>query len=170
MLPARDGVRIVPPGRRPPFLGQWTVAIAALFAAGCGRYERHPVVQVAVEEVTVNAKVQQAIGGGVKRTSPVTGSSSETDGIAALQFDVSGSSGSGTIVVEGKRLDGQWGVTLLELRRPGSSEHLMLTEDLEARTGTDTPRFDPLAKPGTPSSVPPPPSEIEIPLPPGSPR
>lgn len=143
--------------------------VACLAAQGCGRFERHPVVRVAVEEVTVNAQVKEAIGGPIKRVGPVTGSASDADGLATLQFDVAGPSGSGTIVVEGKKLRGDWGVTLLELRRPGTTEHIMLTADLEARTGTDTPRFDPAAEPSR-SSVPPPPSEIEIPLPPTAPR
>jgi hypothetical protein len=150
------------------FLGRLATGLLVVTTAvGCGGFERHPVVQVAVEEVGLNPRVREAIGGPVKRTGPVTGSASDADGLASLQFDVAGPSGVGTVVVEGKRLGDEWGVTLLELRRPGSSEHLMLTGDLEARTGTDTPRFDPDAAPVPRSSVPPPPSEIEIPLPPG---
>jgi hypothetical protein len=46
----------------------------------------------------------------------------------------------------------------------------VLTADLEARTGTDTPKFDPAAASSTSSKpAPPPPAEIEIALPPGGP-
>jgi hypothetical protein len=46
----------------------------------------------------------------------------------------------------------------------------MLTADLEARTGTDTPKFDPSTTSSSPAKpAPPPPAEIEIALPPGGP-
>jgi len=70
--------------------------------------------------------------------------------------------------VEGKKTKGDWGVTHLELR-PASGTTLQLTADLEARVGVDTPAFDPAAAPAAPSGAPPPPSEIEITLPPGPP-
>ena len=71
---------------------------------------------------------------------------------------------------EGKKLGDEWGVTMLELRPAGGGEHLVLTADLEARTGTDTPKFDPSSgKPATQKLAPPPPGDIEITLPPGGP-
>jgi hypothetical protein len=46
----------------------------------------------------------------------------------------------------------------------------MLTADLEASTGTDTPKFDPAAELSTSAKpAPPPPADIEIALPPGGP-
>lgn len=45
----------------------------------------------------------------------------------------------------------------------------MLTADLEAHTGTDTPKFDPAATSATNQPAPPPPADIEIALPPGGP-
>ena len=74
------------------------------------------------------------------------------------------------MVVEGKKLGQEWSVTHLALRPDGGGEHLVLTADLEARTGTDTPKFDPAAASSTSSKpAPPPPAEIEIALPPGGP-
>jgi hypothetical protein len=71
-------------------------------------------------------------------------------------------------VVEGKKTQGAWGVTHLELRPPNGAA-LQLTADLEARVGVDTPAFDPHAAPVAPSGAKPPPGEIEITLPPGPP-
>jgi hypothetical protein len=73
------------------------------------------------------------------------------------------------VIVEGKKLGKDWSVTRLELRPAGGSEPLSLTADLEARTGTDTPKFDPAAASSSSQPAPPPPAEIEIALPPGGP-
>ena len=72
-------------------------------------------------------------------------------------------------MVEGKKTRGEWGLTLLELRPEGDVEKVSLLADLYARTGTDTPAFDPTAAATNPSTPPPPPDEIEIKLPPGPP-
>jgi hypothetical protein len=72
------------------------------------------------------------------------------------------------VVVEGKKLGDEWGVTLLELRPAGGGDHVLLTGDLEERTGTDTPKFDPTAATPTKPAAPPP-GDIEIALPPGPP-
>jgi len=162
------------PGRRTP-LGRLaltaTVGGLVVLACGCGRLSGHPVVALAREEVTTNPRVVELLagpGGKVSCSNAVMGRSSDTDGIAMLQFEASGPRGKGTVVVEGKKIGREWGVTLLELRPATGGEHLVLTSDLEARTGTDTPKFDPAAaKAATPA--PPPPAEIEIALPPGGP-
>ena len=153
-----------------------TVAGTALtflvVAAGCGRLSSHPVVVMARDEVTKNPRVIDFLagpGGKVSCSQAVAGRASETDGIAMLQFEASGPKGKGTVVVEGKKLGKEWGVTLLELRPDGGGEHLVLTSDLEARTGTDTPKFDPTAAATTAAPSPPPPTDIEIALPPGGP-
>jgi hypothetical protein len=86
-----------------------------------------------------------------------------------MEFEVSGQKGRGTVIVEGKKLGKEWTVTHLELRPAGGGEHLMLTADLEASTGTDTPKFDPGAASPSSKPAPPPPAEIEIALPPGGP-
>jgi hypothetical protein len=100
----------------------------------------------------------------------VTGRANETDGIAMMEFEASGPKGRGTVVVEGKKLGKEWGVTLLELRPAGGGDHLVLTADLEARTGTDTPKFDPASSgPANSRPAPPPPGDIEITLPSGGP-
>jgi hypothetical protein len=145
------------------------VGVFAVAAIGCGRHDRHPIVVVAIEELATNERAAEALGGPITRTTPVTGSASDTDGIAALQFDVKGPKGAGVVVVEGKRVGGEWGVTSLEVRMPGKSDHLVLTGDLEARTGSDTPKFDPTAEKPASSPTPPPPTEIDIALPPGPP-
>jgi len=148
------------------------VACALLLcAAGCGRLSSHPVVMGAKKEVTRNARVLDLLagpGGAIECSSTVTGRANETDGIAAMQFDASGPNGKGAIAVEGKKTKGEWGVTMLELR-PAAGEKVSLTADLESRMGTDTPKFDPTAKPATSSSPPPPPTDVEIVLPPGPP-
>jgi len=82
---------------------------------------------------------------------------------------VKGPKGTGVVVVEGKRVGGEWGVTSLEIRMPGKADHLVLTGDLEARTGSDTPKFDPTAEKPKSSPTPPPPTDIDIALPPGPP-
>jgi len=138
--------------------------------AGCGRLSSHPLVNVAKEEVSRNDRVTAVLGAPVEFGRSVSGRANETDGIAAIQFEARGSKGTGVVVVEGKKLGSEWGVTLLELRPGGGADHVHLTADLEARTGTDTPKFDPAqaaATPPTPAA--PPPSEIEIALPPGAP-
>ena len=164
-----------PAGRRtlpgPLALTMAVVGGLVVLSVGCGRLSGHPVVAVAREEVTTNRRVIDLLagpGGKVTCSNAVAGRSSDTDGIAMLQFEASGPRGKGTVVVEGKKLGKEWGVTRLELRPAAGGEHLVLTSDLEARTGTDTPKFDPAeVKAATPA--PPPPAEIEIALPPGGP-
>jgi hypothetical protein len=139
---------------------------------GCGRLSSHPVVVEARKEVSRNPRVIELLagpGGQVVASQKVTGRANETDGIAAMEFEASGSKGKATIVVEGRKLGREWGVTRLELRPAGGGPPVSLTADLEARTGSDTPKFDPSAAPAT-SSAPPPPAEIEIVLPPGTPQ
>jgi len=144
-----------------------------LCGTGCGRLSSHPVVVDAKKEVTSNPRVLDLLagpGGKVECSSNVTGRANETDGIAAMEFEASGSKGRGTVIVEGKKLGQEWTVTRLELRPVGGGEHLMLTADLEANTGTDTPKFDPAATASpTTQPAPPPPADIEIALPPGGP-
>ena len=139
---------------------------------GCGRLSSHPVVVGAKKEVTSNPRVLELLagpGGTVECGSAVTGRANETDGIAAMEFEAIGPKGRGTVIVEGKKLGQEWTVTRLELQPAGGGEHLMLTADLEAHTGTDTPKFDPAASSAAPQSAPPPPADIEIALPPGGP-
>jgi len=134
---------------------------------GCRPLSQHPIVQEATAEVRENARVAEVLGGPVTCATSVRGTANETDGIAMLEFDVTGSKGKGVVAVEGKKTAGSWGVTMLELR-PAGGDKVSLTADLEARTGTDTPKFDPSATSGTTSSAPPP-GDIEIVLPPGPP-
>lgn len=145
----------------------FTLVLAPLFASGCRPLSRHPIVEEAVAEVTGNTRVAATLGSPVTCSTGVRGTANETDGIAMLQFDASGPKGKGVIVVEGKKTGGRWGVTLLELR-PSAGDKVSLTADLEARTGIDTPKFDPGAKSAT-TSAPPPPADVEIVLPPGPP-
>ena len=151
-----------------------TVLLGTLLPlTGCGRLANHPIVPVAREEVSANPRVVELLagpGGKVECGSAVTGRSSDTDGIAALQFEARGPRGRGTVIVEGKKVGDEWGVTRLELQPSGGGEPLVLTADLEERTGTDTPKFDPTTAPANPAPAPPPPADIEIALPPGGPR
>ena len=144
-------------------LGPLAVLLVAL---GCSRLAEHPLVVEAVGEVTNNLRVAEVLGGPVSCERKVRGTANETDGIAKLEFDARGTKGTGLVVVEGKKTRGEWGVTYLELR-PAGGEKFSLTGDLVARTGTDTPAFDPSSKPTTPAA--PPPGDIEITLPPGPP-
>jgi hypothetical protein len=134
---------------------------------GCRPLSQHPIVQEATAEIRENARVTEVLGGPVTCATSVRGTANETDGIAMLEFDVAGSKGKGVVAVEGKKTAGSWGVTMLELR-PAGGDKVSLTADLEARTGIDTPKFDPSATSGTTSSAPPP-GDIEIVLPPGPP-
>ena len=150
------------------------VALSVLaFTSGCGRLSSHPVVVDAKAEVERNPRVLAVLaglGGKVTCSPKIVGRANETDGIAAMEFEASGPKGRGTVIVEGKKLGKDWSVTHLELRPAGGGEHLMLTADLEANTGTDTPKFDPAAvSSSSPKPAPPPPAEIEIALPPGGP-
>lgn len=145
----------------------WLVAVAIValpLAGGCRRLAQHPLVIEAVEEVTRNDRVGEALGRPVTCDAAVRGTANEVDGIASLQFDARGSQTTGVVVVEGKKTRGVWGVTRLELQ-PAGGAPLQLTTDLEV----DTPVFDPTAAPVKPSGAPPPPGEIEIVLPPGPP-
>ncbi len=144
-----------------------TLFIALLCLAGCSRLGSHPIVTAAKEEVSRNPTAVELLGEAIKFSPKVTGRANETDGIAAMQFEATGSKASATVVVEGKKLGDEWGVTLLEVR-PATGEDLSLTAALAERMGVDTPKFDPTAKPTT-SSAAPPPSDIEITLPPGGP-
>ncbi len=137
-------------------------------AAGCGRLHEHPLVVEATEEVVINPRVAETLGAPVTCSRSVRGTANETDGIAHLEFEAKGATATGTVVVEGKKTRGEWGVNKLVLKPAGAAEFSIL-EDLLARTGTDTPAFDPAAAAATPATTPPPPGEIEITLPPGPP-
>jgi hypothetical protein len=155
------------PHARPSVTFAVTIMLNALLVAvGCSRLADHPLVREAVEEVRINERVAELLGGPVSCERSVRGTANETDGIAKLEFTARGPAGSGLVVVEGKKTRGEWGVTHLELR-PAAGDKLSLTADLEAHTGTDTPAFDPTAAPTTPAA--PPPDDIEIVLPPGPP-
>jgi hypothetical protein len=148
-----------------PLLVATCLAWAA--CSGCRPLSQHPIVVEAVEEVRGNSRVAEALGAPVACSSSVRGTAHETDGIATLEFDATGSKAKGIVVVEGKKTGGEWGVTMLELRPAGGAK-ISLTSDLEARTGTDTPKFDPSATPANSNPVTPP-GDIEIVLPPGPP-
>jgi hypothetical protein len=157
------------PGRRTP-LGLLaltaTVGGLVMLACGCGRLSGHPVVALAREEVTTNPRVVELLagpGGKVSCSNAVMGRSSDTDGIAMLQFEASGPRGKGTVVVEGKKIGREWGVTLLELRPATGGEHLVLTSDLEARTGTRRNSILPRRKPPLPPHRRPPRSRSHCP-------
>jgi len=141
--------------------------VGIALAGGCGRLAEHPLVVEAAQEVRANAKVAELLGKPVECSRSVRGTANETDGIAHLEFEATGPKAKGVVVVEGKKTRGSWGVTQLELQ-PAGGEELSLMSDLVARTGTDTPAFDPNAA-AKPSTAPPPPGEIEITLPPGPP-
>ncbi|MFM8413483.1 MAG: cytochrome c oxidase assembly factor Coa1 family protein [Planctomycetota bacterium] len=142
--------------------------VALATTAGCGRLHEHPLVVEAVNEMRANERVAELLGKPLECSRSVRGTANETDGIANLEFDAKGPKGSGVVVVEGKKTRGTWGVVKLDLQ-PAGGEKLSLHADLAARTGTDTPAFDPGAAAATPSTAPPPPGEIEITLPPGPP-
>lgn len=92
-----------------------------LCGTGCGRLSSHPVV-VGAKEVASNPRVLELLagpGGTIECSSTVTGRANETDGIAAMEFEASGSKGRGTVIVEGKKLGQEWTVTRLELRPVG---------------------------------------------------
>ncbi len=153
---------------------RFTIATACCVAllvlgGGCRPLAQHPLVAEAVDEVTQNERVAAALGAPVTCSTAVRGTANETDGIASLQFDVAGAKAKGIVAVEGKKTRGQWGVTLLELRPEAGGEHLHLSRDLVARTGTDTPTFDPTAQPAAAATPAPPPADVEITLPPGPP-
>ncbi len=143
------------------------VLVALLCLVGCSRLGSHPIVTAAKEEVARNPDVVELLGEAIEFSPKVTGRANETDGLAAMQFEARGSKATATVVVEGKKLGNEWGVTLLEVR-PATGEDLSLTAAIAERMGVDTPKFDPTAKPTT-SSAAPPPSDIEITLPPGGP-
>jgi hypothetical protein len=144
------------------------LALVVLVAVGgCSRLQDHPLVVEAVEEVRANARVAEVLGPPVECSRSVRGTANETDGIAHMEFEAKGTKAAGMVIVEGKKTRGEWGMNKLVLRPAGGAE-LSLLDDLLARTGTDTPAFDPTATaPTTPP--PPPPGEIEITLPPGPP-
>ena len=140
---------------------------AVLCLTGCNRLGSHPIVAAAKDEVTKNPRVAELLGGSIQFSQKVTGRANETDGIAAMQFEAKGSKAAGTVIVEGKKLGKDWGVTLLEVRS-GERGPLSLTADAAERMGVDTPKFDPNATPSTTSAAPPP-GDIEIAIPPGGP-
>lgn len=146
--------------------------LALIVSGGCSRLAEHPIVVEAREEVSRNPRVVELLagpGGPVACDRKVTGRVNETDGIAAVEFEAGGSKGRGTVIVEGRKLGADWGITRLELRPAAGGSPLSLTADLEARTGTDTPKFDPAAAAPSAGPAPPPPADIEITLPPGGP-
>ncbi len=145
------------------------VSVGLGLLTGCSRLAEHPLVVEAVEEVGRNERVGALLGTPVECSRAVRGSANETDGIAMLQFDAKGPKAAGVVVIEGKKTQNQWGVTMLELRPAGGGEKLSLTGDLEEHSGTDTPKFDPTAASDPAKKPAAPPADVEIKLPPGPP-
>ncbi|MFM9059315.1 MAG: cytochrome c oxidase assembly factor Coa1 family protein [Planctomycetaceae bacterium] len=147
-------------------LTRFVVMLAGTAAlVGCRPLSQHPVAVMAVEELGRNARAAEVLGQPVTCGPAFRGVANETDGIAALSFDVKGPKNSGVVAVDGKKTKGTWGVTRLELRPDGGGSPLALTADIE----TDTPKFDPSAAPKNATPSVPPPGDIEIALPPGPP-
>ena len=147
-----------------------SAAILLSLAGGCSRLGDHPLVAAAKEEVGLNERSQTLLGQPLTWPGTVTGRANEVDGLAAMQIPVSGPKQTAMVIVEGKKFGGEWSVTLLEVRPADGDEKLSLTTDLAARTGVDTPAFDPSAAASEPASeTAPPPAEITIDLPPGIP-
>ena len=158
-----------PLGRlRTPRITPAVMLLCTSVLTGCGGYNSHPIVEEAEKELSVNAQAAEKLGDNVKRSSSASGTSSDTDGRAALQFQVTGSTASGTAVVEGRKFEDSWNITSLELRLD-DDQRIVLTQDLEERTGVDTPKFDPTATPATSAAPASPPPDVEIALPPGVP-
>ncbi len=146
-----------------------TLLCMTLVLSGCGRIANHPLVNMAKEEVAINNRSQTFLGKPITWKGTVTGRANEVDGIAAMQIPVVGSKTAATVIVEGKKFGDEWGVTLLEIRPDNEDEKLSLTADLAARSGVETPKFDPnVAQPSSPKTALPP-AEITIELPPGLP-
>jgi hypothetical protein len=146
-----------------------TLLCMTLVLSGCGRIANHPLVNMAKEEVAINNRSQTFLGKPITWKGTVTGRANEVDGIAAMQIPVVGSKAAATVIVEGKKFGDEWGVTLLEIRPDNEDEKLSLTADLAARSGVETPKFDPnVAQPSSPKTALPP-AEITIELPPGLP-
>lgn len=139
--------------------------LLALVTAGCSRLADHPVVDMAKEEVSLNERALGILGEPLEWSGGITGRANEVDGLAAMQIPVSGPRTSGTVVVEGKKFNDEWGVTLLEFHPTGETEKISLTADLAARTGINTPKFDPNARPVPASNTAPPPAEVSLELP-----
>ena len=137
--------------------------------SGCGRIANHPLVTMAKEEVVINNRSQEFLGEPITWKGTVTGRANEVDGIAAMQIPVAGQKAAATVIVEGKKFGDEWGVTLLEIRQKNGNKKLSLTADLAARSGVETPKFDPNATQSTSPKTAPPPAEITIELPPGLP-
>ena len=137
--------------------------------SGCGRIANHPLVNMAKEEVAINNRSQTFLGEPITWKGTVTGRANEVDGIAAMQIPVVGPKAAATVIVEGKKFGDEWGVTLLEIRPKNGDEKLSLTADLAARSGVETPKFEPNATQPTSPKTAPPPAEITIELPPGLP-
>ncbi len=137
--------------------------------SGCGRIANHPLVTMAKEEVVINNRSQEFLGEPITWKGTVTGRANEVDGIAAMQIPVAGQKAAATVIVEGKKFGDEWGVTLLEIRPKNGDQKLSLTADLAARSGVETPKFDPNATQSTSPTTAPPPAEITIEMPPGLP-
>ncbi len=142
-----------------------TCLLLAGATVGCSRLADHPLVEMAKEEVTLNERARELLGEPVNWSGGVTGRANEVDGLAAMQIPVSGPRATGVVVVEGKKFDNEWGVTMLEIRPEGDAEKVSLTADLAARIGVNTPKFDPNAEPTPASNTAPPPAEVSLELP-----
>lgn len=142
-----------------------TLGSLVLLAVGCSRLADHPLVGMAKEEVGLNERAGELLGQPIDWQGAITGRANEVDGIAAMQIPVSGPKASGVVVVEGKKFQDEWSVTLLEIRPADAGEPLSLTADLSTRMGVNTPKFDPNATPAPATNTAPPPAEISIDLP-----
>ena len=142
-----------------------TGLLLSLVTIGCRRLADHPLVDMAKEEVSLNQRARELLGEPINWSGGITGRANEVDGLAAMQIPVSGPRNSGVVVVEGKKFDDEWGVTVLEIRPNGDVEKISLTADLAARTGVNTPKFDPNAKPAPVSNTALPPAEVSLELP-----
>jgi hypothetical protein len=125
------------------------IALFGYFQIRSYGYRANPAYQAALAAVQESPRAQERLGQPIVDSDwfpqGLIDTGDGTLGEALFNFTVSGPKASAEVATQGRMVDGQWGITRLELLLP-NDDRLNLTAEVEAKQDIDTPAFDPQAE------------------------
>jgi hypothetical protein len=122
------------------------IAVFGYVQIRSSKYRANSAYQMALAEVRQNAKIQERLGEPIVDSDwnpqgDIDVTQDSALGGASFNFTVSGPEGSADIATDARMVDGEWGLTRLEVRFP-DGERVNLSEEVFAKQKVDTPTFD----------------------------
>jgi hypothetical protein len=147
------------------------LASGVFFFVVAAQRKASPPYRMTLEQVRQDPAVIEKLGRPVEDVTwlpSLTMSTTGTSGTASLRFDVAGPRGEAHVYTEARMIDGQWGLTLVELTVAGGVRFSLETHAEEGLS--EAPAWSPGAveeKESATSEPLPPPGELDVQLPPG---